>query len=82
MPEKVYICPSNIHSVMNAIILGAIGTWQILLIVLALVLLFGSAKIPELMRNLGKGVNEFKKSTKGENKEDSAPEKKDPEKEK
>ncbi len=67
---------------MNAIILGAIGTWQILLIVLALVLLFGSAKIPELMRNLGKGVNEFKKSTKGENKEDSAPEKKDPEKEK
>ena len=82
MPEKVYICPSNIHSVMNAIILGAIGTWQILLIVLVLVLLFGSAKIPELMRNLGKGVNEFKKSTKGENKEDSAPEKKDPEKEK
>ena len=67
---------------MNAIILGAIGTWQILLIVLVLVLLFGSAKIPELMRNLGKGVNEFKKSTKGENKEDSAPEKKDPEKEK
>ena len=45
--------------------MGAIGPWQILLIVLVLVLLFGSAKIPELMRNLGKGVNEFKKSTKG-----------------
>lgn len=66
---------------MNAIILGAIGPWQILLIILALVLLFGSAKIPELMRNLGKGVNEFKKSTKGENKEDSAADKKDTEKE-
>lgn len=67
---------------MNAIILGAVGPWQILLIVLVLVLLFGSAKIPELMRNLGKGVNEFKKSTKGENKEDPASEKKDSEKEK
>lgn len=50
---------------MDAIMMGAIGPWQILLIVLVLVLLFGSAKIPELMRNLGKGVNEFKKSTKG-----------------
>ncbi len=67
---------------MNAIILGAVGPWQILLIVLVLVLLFGSAKIPELMRNLGKGVNEFKKSTKGENKENSAAEKKDLEKDK
>lgn len=66
---------------MNAIILGAIGPMQILLIVLVLVLLFGSAKIPELMRNLGKGVNEFKKSTKGEKKEDSASDKKDTEKE-
>lgn len=82
MPEKVYICPLNIHPVMNAIILGAVGPWQILLIVLVLVLLFGSAKIPELMRNLGKGVNEFKKSTKGENKENSAAEKKDLEKDK
>ena len=66
---------------MNAIILGAVGPWQILLIILVLVLLFGSAKIPELMRNLGKGVNEFKKSTKGENKEGSASDKKDTEKE-
>ncbi|HXX92772.1 MAG TPA: twin-arginine translocase TatA/TatE family subunit [Planctomycetota bacterium] len=31
------------------------------LVVLALVLLFGSAKIPSLMRSLGSGMNEFKK---------------------
>ena len=40
------------------------GHWEIILIVLAIVLLFGSRKIPELMRGLGSGVNEFKKGLK------------------
>ena len=57
---------------MNSIILGAIGPWQIVIIVLVIVLLFGSAKIPELMRNLGKGIGDFKKSTKGEDKSEAA----------
>ena len=57
---------------MNSIILGAIGPWQIVIIVLVIVLLFGSAKIPELMRNLGKGIGEFKKSNKGEDKSEAA----------
>lgn len=57
---------------MNSIILGMIGPWQIVIIVLVIVLLFGSAKIPELMRNLGKGIGEFKKSTKGEDKSEAA----------
>ena len=57
---------------MNSIILGAIGPWQIVIIVLVIVLLFGSAKIPELMRNLGKGIGEFKKSSKGEDKSEAA----------
>ena len=56
---------------MNSIILGALGPWQIVIVVLVIVLLFGSAKIPELMRNLGKGVNEFKKSTKSQSENDS-----------
>jgi sec-independent protein translocase protein TatA len=38
-----------------------IGTWEVILIVFAIVLLFGSKKIPELMRGLGSGVREFKK---------------------
>lgn len=42
------------------IILGMIGPWQIVLIVLVVLLLFGGKKIPELMRGLGKGVREFK----------------------
>lgn len=57
---------------MNGIILGTIGPWQIVIIVLVIVLLFGSARIPELMRNLGKGIGEFKKSTKGEDKSEAA----------
>ncbi len=42
------------------IILGMIGPWQIALIVLVVLLLFGGKKIPELMRGLGKGIKEFK----------------------
>ena len=42
------------------ILLGMIGPWQIVLIVLVVLLLFGGKKIPELMRGLGKGVREFK----------------------
>ncbi|HMR29116.1 MAG TPA: twin-arginine translocase TatA/TatE family subunit [Flavobacteriales bacterium] len=40
--------------------------WEIILIVLALLLLFGGKKIPELMRGLGKGMKEFKDAQKGD----------------
>jgi sec-independent protein translocase protein TatA len=36
-----------------------LGTGEIILIVIALLLLFGGKKIPELMRGLGKGMREF-----------------------
>jgi len=39
---------------------GWIGTPEIILIVVVIVLLFGGRKIPELMRGIGKGVKEFK----------------------
>ena len=35
--------------------------FEIVIIILVVVLLFGSSKIPQLMRGLGSGVNEFKK---------------------
>ena len=44
-----------------ALLLGMIGPWQIVLIVLGILLMFGGKKIPELMRGLGKGMSEFKK---------------------
>lgn len=42
-----------------------LGMWEIIVIALVILLLFGGAKIPELMRGLGKGVKEFKDATNG-----------------
>jgi len=41
------------------------GPFEIFIIVAIILLLFGGKKIPELMRGLGKGMNEFKKGAKG-----------------
>lgn len=41
------------------IILGGLGQWEIIGIVIVILILFGGKKIPELMRGLGKGVREF-----------------------
>ena len=41
------------------------GGSEWLLIIIALLLLFGARKVPELMRGLGKGVREFKDAKKG-----------------
>jgi sec-independent protein translocase protein TatA len=37
-----------------------IGTWELIVIVLVILLLFGGKKITELMKGLGKGVKSFK----------------------
>lgn len=39
-----------------------IGTTEIILIVLAVIVLFGASKIPELARSVGKATGEFKKA--------------------
>lgn len=44
--------------------MGGIGTSEILLIVFALLLLFGGKKLPELMRGLGRGIRDFKDAVK------------------
>ena len=46
--------------------LGMVGPWQIVLIVIIVLLLFGGKKIPELMRGLGSGLKEFKDASKEE----------------
>ena len=40
--------------------LGVVGPWQIVIIALVILLLFGGKKIPELMHGLGKGMKSFK----------------------
>lgn len=54
---------------MNLTLLVPIGPWQIVLIVLVVLLMFGGKKIPELMRGLGKGLKEFKEAKNDPNKE-------------
>ena len=49
--------------------LGNLGTGEIIIIALVVLLLFGGKKIPELMRGLGKGVKSFKDGMKGIEKE-------------
>ena len=46
------------------LLFGSLGFWEIVLIVLVVILLFGGKKIPELMRGLGKGVKNFKEGMK------------------
>jgi len=45
--------------------IGGLGTTEMILIGAVLLLMFGGKKIPELMRGLGKGINEFKKGKEG-----------------
>ena len=42
-----------------------LGTPEVILIVLVILLLFGGRKIPELMKGLGKGVKSFKDGVNG-----------------
>lgn len=44
--------------------LGVIGPWQVVIICLVILLLFGGKKIPELMKGLGQGVKSFKQGMK------------------
>ena len=45
----------------HLLFLGSLGSQEIIIIALVILLLFGGKKIPELMRGLGKGVSQFKK---------------------
>ncbi len=42
----------------------SLGPWEIVLVVLVIIILFGGKKIPELARGLVKGLREFRKTTK------------------
>ena len=49
----------------NLLFIGNLGTGEISIIALSVLLLFGGKKIPELMKGLGKGVKNFKDGVKG-----------------
>jgi len=41
---------------------GNLGVWEILLIMIAVLLLFGAKRLPEVGSSIGKGIREFKRS--------------------
>jgi len=45
---------------MYPLVFQNLGIWEIVIIALVILLLFGGKKIPELMKGLGKGVRSFK----------------------
>lgn len=47
-------------------LMALIGTGEIIVIAIVLVVLFGARKIPELMKGIGQGMKEFKKASKDE----------------
>ncbi|MDQ4141657.1 MAG: twin-arginine translocase TatA/TatE family subunit [Bacteroidota bacterium] len=44
--------------------IGGLGTSEVMVIMLVILLLFGAKRIPELAKGLGKGIREFKDATK------------------
>ncbi|MEY2830373.1 MAG: hypothetical protein RIQ33_2231 [Bacteroidota bacterium] len=56
-------------SILGFLLIGMPGGSEWILIFLAVVLLFGGKKIPELMRGMGKGIREFNDAKDGIKKE-------------
>ncbi|MFL5764840.1 MAG: twin-arginine translocase TatA/TatE family subunit [Bacteroidia bacterium] len=59
----------------SVFLLFGMGTSEMVIVLVIVLLLFGGKKIPELMKGLGKGVKEFKDASKGEG--ESSSDKKD-----
>lgn len=45
--------------------MGRLGPWEIVIILVIVLLLFGGKKIPELAKGIGKGIRDFKDAYKG-----------------
>jgi len=50
-----------------------LGTQELLIVLLVVVLLFGAKKLPELARGMGQGLKEFKQAAKEVQREDEEP---------
>jgi sec-independent protein translocase protein TatA len=58
------------HYMLQTVLLWALGTNELIIILIIIILLFGARKIPDLMRGIGKGFKEYKDATKDDKEKD------------
>ncbi|MBI4483012.1 MAG: twin-arginine translocase TatA/TatE family subunit [Acidobacteria bacterium] len=49
--------------------MGSFGIWELVLILLIVILVFGASRLPQLGKGLGEGIRNFRNSFKGVDKE-------------
>jgi sec-independent protein translocase protein TatA len=61
IPLITYLCALilEIMTLQSLFLIGNLGTSEMVLIVIAILIFFGGKKIPELMKGIGSGVREF-----------------------
>ncbi len=59
---------------MNHLLLGigGLGTWELILILVVVLIVFGVGRLPEIGSGLGKGIRNFKKSIHGDDSEENS----------
>lgn len=50
-----------------------LGTGELIIILIIVILVFGAGKIPKIASDLGKGIREFRKAARGESEEPEKP---------
>jgi len=65
----------------TSIAFGQVGFWQLVLVLVVVLLLFGATRLPKLARSLGESMTEFKKGLRGGAGEESGQEKLPPKEE-
>ncbi len=56
--------------------IGGLGVWELVVILVIILVIFGVGKLPEIGSGLGKGIRNFKKGIKGDKEEKDEEEKK------
>jgi sec-independent protein translocase protein TatA len=73
LPESSKKKRETCYSGFGGKLMGMPGPWELILILLIVVLIFGAKRIPEIMGGIGKGIRTFKKTMDGEDEPSSAP---------
>ena len=59
--------------------LGGLGVWELIIILVIILIIFGAGKLPEIGSSLGKGIKSFRKAIKEPDEIDITPQKEDQE---